>query len=299
MTLAVTQGEAPGASAQAIQQHYDAGNEFFALWLDPTLSYSCALWDGADDLHAAQLQKLDYHLEQVQARRAARLLDVGCGWGAGLVRAVERWGVSNAVGLTLSQAQVDHLEARRHERIEVRLEHWANYAPNARFDAVISIGAFEHFARFGDAQPEKVENYRRFFGSCHRWLTPGGRLSLQTIAYGDVARGQAPSDLFIAKEVFPESELPRLADIAEASEALFEIERVRNDREQYARTLRCWFERLRAKRSQAAALVGEDTVQRYERYLRMFTYGFQLGSLVLYRVTMRRIDVKRSPAAPA
>jgi cyclopropane-fatty-acyl-phospholipid synthase len=289
--------EAPGASAEAIQHHYDVGNEFFALWLDPTLSYSCALWaPGDDDLQAAQLRKIDYHAEQAAVAGARRVLDIGCGWGGVLRRITEHWGVSHAVGLTLSQAQIDHLRSLGDPRIEVHLKHWADYAPDELFDGIISIGAFEHFARFGDSQQEKVGSYRRFFDKCHDWLAPGKALSLQTIAYGDVERGHPPSDLFIANEVFPQSELPRLADIAKASEGLFEVECVRNDRKHYARTLRCWFDQLRANRAQAVALVGEDQVQRFDRYLRMFDYGFQLGSIVLYRVTLRRIDVTRRTA---
>jgi cyclopropane-fatty-acyl-phospholipid synthase len=286
--------EAPGASAEAIQHHYDTGNEFFALWLDPTLSYSCPLWDRPDDdLHAAQIKKLDYHAEQAGAAGARRVLDIGCGWGAVLRRLVEHWDVKRAVGLTLSQAQVDYLATLHDPRIEVQLCHWADYAPRELFDGIISIGAFEHFARFGESQQAKVDSYRQFFTKCHQWLAPGRSLSLQTIAYGDVERGTAPSDLFIANDIFPQSELPRLADIAEASESLFEIERVRNDRKHYARTLRTWFDGLRANRTRAVALVGEDMVRRFERYLRMFDYGFQLGSIVLYRVTLRRIDLTR------
>lgn len=293
---------APGANAEAIQHHYDVGNEFFQLWLDPTLSYSCPLWDRPeDDLHAAQIKKLDYHAEQAGASGARKMLDIGCGWGAMLQRLLERWGVARVVGLTLSQAQIDYVAAKtKHDpRIEVMLKHWADYVPNEAFDGIISIGAFEHFAKFGDSQEEKIKSYRRFFTKCHEWLAPGGALSLQTIGYGDVPRGSAPSDLFIATDVFPDSELPRLADIAESSEGLFEIERVRNDRKQYARTLRTWFDGLRANRTKAVGLVGEDEVKRFEKYLRMFDYGFQLGSIVLYRVTLRRIDVTRKTSRPA
>lgn len=286
---------APGASVQAIQEHYDTGNDFFALWLDPTLSYSCAMWDGpGDDLHLAQLRKIDYHLSQVAANSSMRLLDVGCGWGGVLQRATDHWQVKQAVGLTLSQAQLDHVHEGHRPGVQVLLKHWAEYEPEYAFDGMVSIGAFEHFAKFGDSQEQKLASYRRFFQRCHAWLAPGGRMSLQTIAYGDVTRGHIPSDLFIANEVFPESDLPRLADIAQAAETLFEVERVRNDRHDYARTLRCWFDALRANRSVARSQVGDDVTERYERYLRTFTYAFQLGSLALYRVTLRRVDRSRS-----
>lgn len=287
---------APGASAEAIRHHYDAGNDFFRLWLDPTLSYSCALWDDSvpdDGLEAAQLRKIDYHLQEARLEGARRMLDIGCGWGAVLRRSVDAWGVGRSIGLTLSGAQADDLARVADPRIEVQVKHWAEYDPDEPFDGIISIGAFEHFARLSDTPDTKVENYRRFFSRCHQWLAPDGRLSLQTIGWGDVPRGQMPSDLFIAQEIFPESDLPRLADIALASESTFEIERVRIDREHYARTARCWFDALRRNRERALAVVGEETVRRYERYLRMFAYGFQLGSLTLYRVTLRRLSGAR------
>ena len=289
----VDEAISPGASAQAIRHHYDTGNAFYRLWLDPTLSYSCALWDerGQDELlEAAQLRKIDYHLQEARLAGARRMLDIGCGWGAVLRRGVERWGVQRAVGLTLSDAQADELAGVPDPRIDIQVKHWADYEPQEPFDGIVSIGAFEHFARLSDSPEAKLDSYRRFFSTCHQWLAPEGRLSLQTIGWGDVPRGQLPSDLFIAQEIFPESDLPRLADIALASEAMFEIEKVRIDREHYARTARCWFDALRRERSVALSLVGEETVRRYERYLRMFAYGFQLGSLTLYRVTLRRLS---------
>src|SRR5690242_17098815 len=113
-----------GASAAAIQQHYDVGNEFYALWLDPSLTYSCGLWYADEDLATAQITKLDWHLEHAGARGAKRLLDVGCGWGSLLRRAVQSHGVEYGVGLSLSAAQLRWIESQRSTRMEVRLEAW-------------------------------------------------------------------------------------------------------------------------------------------------------------------------------
>ena len=129
------------------------------------------------------------------------------------------------------------------------------------------------------------------FGRAAAWLKPGGRLSLQTIAYGDIPRDRPLRDRFIVDEVFPESELPRLADIALAAEMELEIEKVRNDRDDYVKTLRAWFDRLRAQRADAVAVSSEEVVARCERYLRMFAYSFELGAFTLLRLTMRRIDL--------
>jgi cyclopropane-fatty-acyl-phospholipid synthase len=281
-----------GAGSDAIRHHYDVGNEFWQIWLDPTMSYSCAMWEKPDeDLEQAQRRKLDFHVAEARAAGAARVLDVGCGWGAMLMHLVGRHGVQHAVGLTLSDAQAEYLRAIAPSSVEVLVRSWSDYQPTAPFDAIISVGAFEHFARQGLSPDEQIEAYRRFFRACREWLKPGGRLSLQTIAYGDIPRDRHLRDRFIADHIFPESELPRLADIARAAEMELEIERVRNDRGDYVKTLRAWFDRLRARRADAIAASSEEVVVRYERYLRMFAYSMELGAFTLLRLTMRRIDL--------
>jgi len=281
-----------GAGSGAIRHHYDVGNDFWQVWLDPTMSYSCAMWvDPADDLETAQRRKLDFHAEQAHATGAARVLDIGCGWGAQLMHLVGSQDVKHAVGLTLSDAQAEYLRALAPSNVEVLVRSWSDYEPTEPFDAIISVGAFEHFARQGLSAEEQVEAYRRFFRACRNWLTPDGRLSLQTIAYGDIPRDRPLRDRFIVDEIFPESELPRLADIARAAEMELEIERVRNDRDDYVKTLRAWLGRIKERRDDAIAASSEETVARYERYLRMFAYSMELGAFTLLRLTMRRIDL--------
>ncbi len=281
-----------GAGSGAIRHHYDVGNDFWQVWLDPTMSYSCAMWaDPTEDLETAQRRKLDFHTEQARAAGAARVLDIGCGWGAQLMHMVGSQGVKNAVGLTLSDAQAEYLRALAPSNVEVLVRNWSEYEPTEPFDAIISVGAFEHFARQGLSAEEQVEAYRRFFGACRSWLKPGGRLSLQTIAYGDIPRDRPLRDRFIVDEIFPESELPRLADIARAAEMELEIERVTNNRDDYVKTLRSWLGRIKERRDDAIAASSEETVARYERYLRMFAYSMELGAFTLLRLTMRRIDL--------
>ncbi|MBD2165163.1 class I SAM-dependent methyltransferase [Calothrix membranacea FACHB-236] len=286
----------PGASHQAIQHHYDVGNDFYQLWLDSTMTYSCAIWEEGETesaLELAQIRKVDFHINQAKAKNAKRVLDIGCGWGTVLQRLVEVHGVEQAVGLTLSEAQKDWISAKKHPQIEVNLESWLNYSPAKPFDAIISIGAFEHFVKPELSSNEKIDVYRTFFTRCHEWLKPGGSMSIQTIAYGKRKPEEVQKNLgaqFANQEIFPESDSPRLTEITAAAEGIFEVISVRNDRMDYVRTLQAWLTNFRSKRTEIINLVGKTVFERYERYLYLALLGFLTGDLLLLRLTFRRID---------
>jgi cyclopropane-fatty-acyl-phospholipid synthase len=274
-----------GASPEAIQAHYDVGNGFYRLWLDPTLTYSCALWAGDDDtLEAAQHRKLDYIAGPALARGAEHVLDIGCGWGS-LLAHLSANGVGDLVGLTLSQKQLDHVAALGLPGAEVRLESWRDHTPGRAYDAIVSVGAFEHFADLGLSESERLATYRAFFAACHRWLRPGAPLALQTIAYGPVP-ATTGREMFL--EIFPESDLPRPHEIFAAFDGLFEVTEMRNDREHYLRTLRAWHRNLREHRAEALAEVGRETLAFYTRYLAIAALMFSGRHAVLLRLKMTR-----------
>jgi cyclopropane-fatty-acyl-phospholipid synthase len=274
-----------GGSPEAIRYHYDVGNEFYRLWLDKTVTYSAAKWISEDDtLDAAQIAKLDYHLDNVALQPGGNLLDIGCGWGSLLSRARQRATFSNLVGLTLSEEQARHIEAFGFENMRVCRESWIEHQPQGKYDGIVSIGAFEHFAHPQQGTQERLDVYRRFFECCRDWLAPGGALSLQTIVYADMDSSTA--NKFIANEIFPDAELPRPQELFIASDRLFEIVSYRNDRLDYARTCEVWLANLRRSRGTAVVLVGEDTVQRYERYLMLSAIGFRLGRIGLVRLRL-------------
>jgi cyclopropane-fatty-acyl-phospholipid synthase len=276
-----------GGTEAAIQHHYDVSNAFYALWLDETLTYSCGLWhegDDPDDLLAAQRRKVDYHLHAAGISRARHVLDIGCGWGSLLEQALTYPQVETATGLTLSEAQFQHIAARTRAGLRVRKESWTSHQPMNKYGSIVSIGAFEHFASPGDTTAEKIGLYREFFHKCRSWLKPEGAMSLQTIAYGTMRPHEANE--FIATQIFPDSELPQPHEIVEATSGLFELTLLRNDRVQYSRTCKLWYQNLRRRRAEAVAIVGEDKVSQYEKYLRVSSFGFDTGRVGLLRLVL-------------
>ncbi|CAM5278599.1 Class I SAM-dependent methyltransferase OS=Streptomyces alboniger OX=132473 GN=CP975_14210 PE=3 SV=1 [Streptomyces alboniger] len=284
-----------GATAESIRHHYDVSNEFFALWLDADLTYTCALWDDSDadePLETAQKRKLDHLIEGARAPGVRRVLDVGCGWGSLLERLVVKYGVERAVGLTLSDSQAEKVRAAAPPRTEVRVENWLDHRPDEPYDAIISIGAFEHFARTGLSRAERIAAYREFFDRCRAWLPAGGRIALQTNIKGNNVRmdKQTVRDLmFIIDIIFPESEIPALSEVIESSEKKFDVVSLRNDPDHYSRTCREWLNRLRARRAEAVRVAGEETVANYERYLGSTGGHFAQRHLGLSRIILEAV----------
>jgi len=277
-----------GASAGAIQFHYDVSDAFYRLWLDPGMSYSAALFEPGDSLEDAQNRKLDYHIAQARAANQAHVLDVGCGWGAMLRRLVTNHGVQAATGLTLSRTQAAKIAADALPGVSVNLESWRDHKADLPYDAIISVGAFEHFVRPNLSSDEKIAIYREFFQFCHESLRPMGRLSLQSISLGRLRAGEI--DPFIKEMIFPESDLPYPWEILKAADGLFEVVQVRNDRGHYRKTCREWYRNLQAHRDEAIELVGQAKVDDYERYLRISIASFALRSLGLLRLSFERLD---------
>jgi cyclopropane-fatty-acyl-phospholipid synthase len=280
-----------GASPDAVRHHYDIGTEFYRLWLDGSLTYSCALWADGDGLDHAQQRKLDYLIDRARIAGAARVLDIGCGWGSLMRRVVDRNRQAHVTGLTLSRDQYDYVRTRATDRIDVRLEHWNTHHPDHHYDVIFCVGALEHFVKFGLSRQDRIAAYRAFFTHCHRMLRPGGGLVVQTIGKGNrpLDRNAIDDVQFLANEIFPESDPPRLAELAHASEKLFEICSVVNDRHHYSMTCTEWLRRLRAHRTDAERLAGARVTEAYERYLEASIRQFDEEHLVLYRISFRRV----------
>lgn len=279
-----------GASQAAIQQHYDVGNDFYALWLDPTMSYSCGKWSTEHDTHErAQHSKMDYLASGARAIQARRVLDIGCGWGAMLSRLTQIHGVEHGVGLTLSHAQAS--QAAQPD-CEVRVENWIDHNPETPYGAIVSIGAFEHFADMGMNRAARITAYREFFARCSEWLPIGGRLSLETTVKGNntkMSRTTVRDLLFIIDHIFCESEIPWVSEIIEAAERRFDTVSVLNRPDDYARTCLHWQRQLIANRDRAQDLTSTDTVRDYTRYLSASVDAFTNRHLGLAWLVFERI----------
>ena len=279
--------------AEAIAYHYDQDTRFFSLWLDPSLSYSAGRWFDpvtgrslAGDLSEAQAEKVRHHLAAARVGKGSSVVDVGCGWGAVLHEAVASCGAARAVGLTLSADQLEYVRGARWPGVEIHLHDVFAYEAEAPFDAAISIGAFEHFAKPSMSRPEKIETYAAFFERLAAMLRPGARFSLQTIVWDDV-----PFELsktVLPEHVFPQSDIPYIEEIVEASEATFRLVYLENDPKHYALTLDAWIANLKENREIILAEWGVEKYDFFEHYLRSSRLAFtrrknSLARLVLVR----------------
>ena len=284
-----------GASVSAVQSHYDVSNDFYALWLGPLLMYTSGMWrpdQSAQELGAAEAAKIVYFADRSSASASSRVLDVGCGWGGNLRRLLETGRMASGVGLTLSAAQVDHARSRADSRIEIRLEPWEEHDPVRLYDMICSYGAFEHFARDGSTAIERVLAYRHFFDRCSAWLVERGTVALESITHDDAPEtssplGRGPLGDFVL-ELFPESICPNLSELVLGFEPYFEVEILRSDPADFARTSRAWLLELRSQATAAEALVGRATVRNWLRYLAASEIQFRDGTLTNTRLVLRK-----------
>ena len=269
------------ADFKNVQAHYDLGDDFFALFLDPSMTYSCAKFDTPETTLAdAQIAKIDLSLGKCDLKPGQKLLDIGCGWGATARRAREKYGVE-VVGLTLSENQLRRCRelAEGKSGLEFRLEGWETF--NEKVDRIVSIGAFEHFGR---------ANYSAFFQRTRSLLPEDGVMLLHTITEGKPLDSWESMIFarFINVTIFPGGDLPTPDKVIEMARTHgFEVVHVESLRPHYARTLEAWAANLESRREEAIRVASEKTYDVYMKYLTGCAKGFHSGECNIYQFKMR------------
>ena len=269
--------------AQAVRYHYDVGNEFFSLFLDESMTYSCGVFSrGAQTLGEAQRTKLELVAGKLDLQPGMRVLDVGCGWGSFAIHAAREHGVE-VVGITLSRHQAERARERvadagLSEQVEIRVQDYRQLTAGS-FDAIASVGMSEHVGE------KQIDEYARtLFGL----LRPNGKLLNHAIAMLD-PDATPLEDLFSTRYVFPDGEPLPLSRVQLALErAGFWTGHVEGFREDYAVTLSHWARRLDEQLERAEQLAGVERTRVWRLYLRSAGHSFESGDLAVYQVRARR-----------
>ncbi|POR56021.1 cyclopropane-fatty-acyl-phospholipid synthase [Paraburkholderia eburnea] len=270
---------------KAIQYHYDVSNEFYKLWLDENMVYSCAYFENGDeDLATAQLKKIDHILTKIQLKEGQTLLDIGCGWGALVLRAAQKFG-ARCVGVTLSQNQFDLAtqrvkDAGLEDRIEIRLQDYRDV--QGQFDRITSVGMFEHVGR---------KNLPGYFTKVRELLADDGIAMNHGITSSDAESGETAlgGGEFIDRYVFPDGELPHISLALEAAQrGGLEAVDVESLRRHYAHTLDLWADNFEARAEEAKKLVDDEKFRIWRVYLAGCAYAFEHDDVSIYQIVCRK-----------
>jgi cyclopropane-fatty-acyl-phospholipid synthase len=278
----------------AIQYHYDVSNDFYSLWLDRNLVYSCAYFRSeSDSLDLAQEQKLDHILNKLMLKPGERLLDIGCGWGALILRAAKKYG-ARATGVTLSRNQFEHASKRIREegledRCEVRLQDYRDIPGEGVYDKIASVGMFEHVG---------LKHLKGYFEKIRLLLADNGLVMNHGITATDPESGWVGlgAGEFINRYVFPHGELPHLSLVLhEMARAGLESVDIESLRRHYARTCFEWAKRLEQNRDRAIATAGDKRYRIWQIYLAGCAHGFTNEWMNIYQVLACKADGGPNP----
>jgi cyclopropane-fatty-acyl-phospholipid synthase len=279
---------------EAIRYHYDVSNDFYRIWLDENMVYSCAYFENGDeDLAAAQLKKIDHILDKIQVRPGDSLLDIGCGWGALVMRAAQKYG-AKCVGITLSQNQFELAKERVHhaglaDLVEIRLQDYRDVT--GIYNRITSVGMFEHVGE---------KNLPMYFGKIRSLMTDEGIAMNHGITTTDVNNGEAAygGGEFIEQYVFPHGELVHIGSVLKAMQkGGLEALDVENLRRHYAKTCGTWAENFESRADEVRKHVDSKRFRIWRVYLAGCAFAFSQDWVSLYQVVCTKAgrDVSTLP----
>lgn len=279
---------------RAISYHYDVSNEFYKLFLDKNMVYSCAYFRSyGDSLDKAQENKIDYICRKLMLKPGLKLLDIGCGWGALIIHAAKKYKVE-ALGITLSKNQYDYVRERIKEegledRCRVLLADYRELNLWNSFDRIVSVGMFEHVG---------LKNADLYFKQAYKLLKERGIFLNHAISCNYHEYGK-PASQFIRKYVFPDGELlPIYLTLKKAEEAGFEVRDVESLREHYTLTLMHWVKNLEKNRERAVKIAGEERYRIWRLYMAASAYQFMTNRIGLYQSLLVKPDKSGSSGFP-
>jgi len=280
--------------AEAIRYHYDVSNAFYQEFLDPHMVYSCAYFENGDeDLATAQLKKIDHILRKIALQPGQTLLDIGCGWGALVIRAAQQYN-ARCVGVTLSENQCALAQQRVREAglehlIEIRLQDYRDV--HGQFDRITSVGMFEHVG---------LKHLPEYFSAINALLAPDGIVMNHGITSTDPDNGETPygGGEFIEKYVFPHGELAHIGNVLKAmQQGQLEVTDVENLRRHYARTCAIWTDNFEAHGERVRELAGDRRYRIWHVYLAGCSYAFEQDWISLYQIVCHKAG-QRSATLP-
>ena len=265
-----------------VSSHYDIGNDFYQLWLDKTMSYSCGYFkNDTDSLYQAQVNKADYILQKLYLKPNMTLLDIGCGWGFLLIEAAKKYHVKG-MGITLSKEQYEKCKERitqegLQNEISIELLDYRDLKYlDKKFDRIVSVGMLEHVGR---------EQYHQFLSCVYERLKPQGLFLLHYIS----AKKENPGDAWIKKYIFPGGVIPSLREIIqECSEFCFDVLDVENLRSHYHKTLLCWDKNFREQIPIIRTMFDEEFVRMWDLYLCSCAAAFHNGVVDLHQILLTK-----------
>lgn len=286
------------ASKADIEYHYDVDNDFFALFLDTKFrAYSCGVWKTATTLEQAQIDKLNRLCRYANVQENHCVIDVGCGWGGLMNHIDNNYSRTQIKGLTLSTKQFEYINSVSKSNLSVDLKSWQDFpVPDKKFDSIISIGAFEHFATYQNhLESRQREVYKQFFDWCLSISTPSAQIGLQTIVISRApsSRSEVKDTRYLLDKVFPGSALPSISDIQAAILDKYEISAIRKIGLDYSRTLLEWDKKLESNKDLIILRYGKNIYDHYKIYFEAAKRCFDSKYIDLVQISLTRVQQLR------